>query len=134
MTREELCKLVLLEANNIKKSCTAEEILKLDINLLCPLDEFRCIYGQMTGSCHNRRTTELVKDLPVYFENVFDYYQVGDITVNETLKREVNFSVNLSTMLKEVFSPIEVYISLPESDNENLINYIKGTSKELNIN
>lgn len=133
MTREELCKLVLLEADNIKKNCSEEEISKLDFEHLDPSNPRKCIYGQMTGSCFTERTLDLVVNLPNHFEHIYDYEQ-ENIPLDEVLNAEATFRFDPIEEHKLVFSPIEVYITLPEADNENLINYIKGISKELNIN
>lgn len=132
MTREELCKLVLLEADNIKKNCTEEEISELDFEFLDPSHPRKCIYGQMTGSCFSKRTLELVKELPTHFEYLYDFDR-EDVQLDEVLNVATSFRFDPIEEHKLVFSPIEVYITLPEADNENLINYIKGISKELNI-
>lgn len=136
MKRSELCELVLLEADNIRKNCTDGEISRLDIGLLSPLISDKCIYGLMTGSCENRRTMELVKDLPSHFERVYevdDNDNEDEWTEEILLNSTVKFETNLNETMKIVFSPIEVYITLSGSDNKNLIDYIKGISNTLDI-
>lgn len=126
MTRKELCELVLLEADNIKQYCTEEEISKLDIGTLNPEHVEKCIYGQMTGNCESSRSLNLIQDLPIFFNEIMQ-----DST-KETLKNTTkNYRGN--EFGKYVFSPIEVYISLPNANNKNLINYIKGINPVLKI-
>jgi hypothetical protein len=61
MTRlEEMKKLATEEAINLKQRATKEELQKLSFEELSPMDETRCVYGQMTGDCYNERAVELI--------------------------------------------------------------------------
>jgi hypothetical protein len=57
---EEMKKLATEEAINLKQHATKLELESLCFEELDPMDETRCIYGQMTGDCYNERAVELI--------------------------------------------------------------------------
>lgn len=52
--------LVIQEAKNLRKLATREEKDQLNLVTLNPRNEWKCIYGQMTGSCFSDRAEELI--------------------------------------------------------------------------
>ena len=51
---------VMHEINMLKLHTTKTEKNKLDFNTFDPEKPTRCIYGQITGDCRNRRSKELI--------------------------------------------------------------------------
>ena len=121
---KELVKLVKIEAKNLKKFATKDELDNLHFKSLNPNDSYSCIYGQMTGNCLNRRAEELTllankKGFPG---------QLSD-AANEK-------PVNIGTSNYRHWSPIEVFIQIESNkkvNNEILINFLQGKTKVLNF-
>lgn len=61
MYKETLLDLVNTEATRIRKYATPEEIDNLDFTYFNPESRSNCIYGQLTGSCYNRRAYTLIR-------------------------------------------------------------------------
>ena len=126
--------LIKQEADNLKKFATQDEIDNLDFDDLYPTHNNNCIYGQMTGDCHNERAIELLKLCTIPFSDTVTTYQKPTRTFEfiETIGR--------------AFSPIEYFIAMDyhgcmygesiekkEYNNELLIDYIKGNSNTLDF-
>jgi len=52
---------VAAEAKALREHATVEELHKLNIDILDPTLENKCIYGQITGDCFDIRATELIR-------------------------------------------------------------------------
>lgn len=144
---------VVAEAVNIKQNASTEEISKLDLNTIDPESYHSCIYGQMTGNCTSNRAHELIFKCA---QRYVDMPKKGDYTfsrdgslptgkgfdaiqpfINGIKPDGVNDSFDLrvkrvsSRTVLEVFSAIEVYIMLPESNVKDLVSFIKGETETL---
>lgn len=112
--------MVLDEANHLRKYATDKEKSKLDFDTLDIADPTLCIYGQMTDNCHSDRAKELFdKKFSAIGRQCEDDIRAGCVLFTDWIKEDKSWS-NL------IFSPIEVYITLKGSKNEQLIHYIKG--------
>lgn len=118
MITKKLKKLVLKEADNLKKFATVAERSNLNFDRLRPNNASHCIYGQMTGRCYTKRAEELLNQCTVPYKDVYD---VKKRTKDKTFKDGVF----------RAFSPIEMYILEQGAKNENLINYLKGETDQL---
>ena len=127
----ELEAFVIEEATNLKKYATKEELAKLNYNHLEGDNRFKCIYGQMTGTCDSNRASNLI------FLCVSRVYKSGKFY---SFKGELN---GASTRAKEFRScsyhtPIEkfLYKYKPERNSkstkvEKLVSFLKGEIQEL---
>lgn len=117
MSREELKRLVIEEATNLKEYATKKELERLDFNYLDPNTPHRCIYGQITGNCFNERAIELLnKCTNPYSRGLFLPSKSTELDF-DTISRD--------------FSPIELYISLGLSNKRILIDFLKGDLETL---
>lgn len=127
---KELNKLVKQEADNLKKFATKEEINKLNFLELDPGSIMECIYGQMAGYCDSERAAELMKQCCQKM-----IYNFGSLKLSNESKLEENSEAFNNFGRKSYYwSPIEIYIYknlFKDKMNKNLIDYIKGTVKEL---
>lgn len=117
---EELKKQVIIEATNLKKYATREELNRLIFDKLNPIDNSNCIYGQITGDCYNSRASDLIKKCTsVYYDNMY----IGSVvhSIDEVGYGERNCS------------PIELYITLNGAKNKTLIDFLKGEIDSLTI-
>lgn len=123
----ELKKLVKDEADKLKQFATADELVKLDFDQLSPRDMTRCIYGQIAGVCFNERAVELLnKCAKPLIDDYGDYFDGIDLRLTERPERFDNHD-------ERWFSPIEVYITQREANNENLIQYLRGEVEDLDL-
>lgn len=130
ITLIELKKRVIREAKRLKKHATEEELNKLDFKVLNPVDQYNCIYGQMTRGCFSERATGLIKvSCDAVFqcagENISKGYGLeGGADRDPKIARRFNY-----------FSPIEVFIARPingrNGNNKKLISFLKGETKTL---
>ena len=124
MTRQELIEAVKVEAANLKKYATKEELDNLDFNTFNPSSSNLCIYGQMTGRCWSRRSHELIINSTKIGFPMLSY---GDI------------DVGIGSVYDRNFSPIEKYIATNNDtdfqviQNKKLISYLKGETDDLNL-
>ena len=130
----ELEKLVLNEAENLKKYATKSEISNLDFETLDPEKTHECIYGQMTGSCFSERSLDLI---------VLCSKRVYDRELNYKMRPADPVCAGLKLNGKPVrerrgqfkegtfFSPIEVFISKHPEKSAELISFIKGETDNL---
>lgn len=61
MKNKELFKLVLEEATKLRDAITLEEASKLNAKYVDPDNTQFCIYGQLAGTCKNKRAISLIK-------------------------------------------------------------------------
>ncbi len=131
MDKIKLVQLVRKEAENIKKNATKEEISFLDFEMLQSSQSNSCIYGQMTGSCWSKRTAKLIEECTerMYIQNPGES-SLNKCTLSSKLISKIKFTIH-----RDYYSPIECFIYFSENEtngnNEALINYLKGNTKEL---
>lgn len=135
MITKKLKELVRIEADNLRKYATKEELRWLDFEHLRPLNVGLCIYGQMTDNCFSDRASELVQkcaksycfplsDLDVEME--WDFKNYKDSWLHE------DFQEDRVERLR-FFSPIEVYIGHKNAKSKSLIEYLRGETDTLEL-
>lgn len=146
ITKKTFLKAVKHEIDSIKEYATSEEINKLNIHLFNPDDINNCIYGQLTESCESYRAKELMEkgclkvfDVDSTFvKNKSFEYIAYKIKVNKN-KRNIWNKKMKDTELQmyhrdyDYLSALETYIMLDNANNENIIEYLKGETQELNL-
>lgn len=124
-----LVALVRAEAKNLIKNSTPYERDKLEFADLNTRSSMYCVYGQMTGDCHNDRARELIV---ASCERV--YRRIND--ANAGIVGNLNGKPTKEDRYR-YWSPIEIFIDIPENkingNNERLIKYLKGETKRLFI-
>lgn len=121
---QELKKLVVAEAQALRKHATQEEKDKLCLELLRPTHRSSCVYGLMTGHCHSYRAFELINKCSQPFsEDLF--YNREDIMDCE-FKFSKSKKIEFQRSADRDFSPIEYYITLPGAKISDLIGLIKS--------
>ena len=132
ITMKELLDLVVEEAKNIRVHATQEEKDNLDLKTFRGSWVHNCIYGQMTGDCHNDRALELIGKCCT---------KVCAANRNSTLaympsKHEPNINgspIGLSRFT--YFSPIEIIVQDDIGEDSayagKLIDYIQGKTDTL---
>lgn len=118
-TFEQLKEDVRKEAEALRVHATVEERERLDVETMAPYDCERDIYGQMTGEFDSGRATELKKQCaPVFVSgDIQDFKAIG---IHECF---ADFS----------WTPIDYYILGGESNNANLIAYLRGETETLEL-
>lgn len=124
MKKQEFLNMVLVEADHLRKHATDEEKGRLDFDSLDIDDVTRCIYGQMTGRCNNRRANELYAKTFNSLSMETGNSNKGTVLFSVVMKSQINTEASL------IFSPIEVYITMKGAKNESLISYIKGETND----
>lgn len=124
LLKKDFYQMVIEEAQHLREHATDEEKSKLDFDKLRVSSVVLCIYGQMTGVCNSPRAKEL-------FSKTFEDIGMScdeDVRKGCTTFRELTNMMDVEAVDDEyaAWSPIEVYITLKGSKNENLIQYIKG--------
>jgi hypothetical protein len=117
MITQELKKLVVEEALNIRKYATKEEMKRLNFARLCPTNQNLCVYGHLTGDCHNIRAIELLDKCTRPY--------------TESIHHILNFKKSRQKVFNNEgghrdFSPIEYYINQPEAKLKTLVKLIKS--------
>ena len=134
MEKKEFLAAVEKEIISIKENATTEEIEKLNFIHLDPLHPTSCIYGQMTGDCENLRSKDLMgKGCTLVFDSLtFDCFEDLILCAHS---RESNNSDDWSSKFRNAyyFSALETYIALGDSNNKNVIAFLKGEVKELEL-
>ena len=114
LLKKDFHQMVLEEANHLRKHATDEEKSNLDFDNLDILSPRYCIYGKMTGNCDSNRAIELYKKtlggVQEEFKSFSEYKDHGTFEGSHYQFR----------------TPIEIYITIEGSKNEQLIKYIKG--------
>lgn len=120
MEKTTFTKLVLDELEAIKTKATKEEIDRLDFTTLDVKNNFKCIYGQMTGDCFSKRAKEL---MPKSFDYLFG--TLGD--------KDYRFQ-NQSFEKGESFTALEKYLGMCDSVmHKKIIQYLKGEIQEIKL-
>lgn len=120
MKKSRFLKEVMDEIQNIKDKATKEEISNLDFDRLDIMHNLKCIYGQMTGSCHSERAREIT---PKEYPSVASSRNEESFT---TLKKEDTFNKKAHKR----FTALEVYITIKNANNKGVIAYLKGEITE----
>lgn len=118
--------LVLQEAIALKEHATPEEMDNLDPETFNGGSQTRCVYGQLTGHCHNDRAIELIKLCckKVYLSDMGllprPYSAVLNGSPND-LRRDG---------MVQYYSPIEVYVGdFDAKENiDQLLEFLKGNT------
>ena len=126
----QLKELVIKEAKKLKKAATLEEIENLNFKQLDPTKESQCIYGQITGSCFNKRAVKLIQASCKRVYKI-DPYGSGAVPFGE-----LNGSPK-KTERGNYWSPIEAFIAIKKNgkngNNKRLIKFLKGKTKTLKL-
>ena len=123
--------LVRIEADNLKRFATEEELDRLHFGRLEASVAKRCIYGQMTGFCYSERAHELIMNCAVRV------YNTPEAISHPRLNGKPRV-VSGEDRKFEYHSPIEVFIYKNEANlkrnlNERLVDYLKGKTETLDI-
>lgn len=131
------------EVKMLRRHATPEEKALLDFDEFDPNVPYRCIYGQMTGSCASPRAKELM-DLSCIRVMDIDEDRVGKHGM-EDIDMET-FNVNgeytgqtwkrsgYRSRAYEHISALEGYIFTKGADVKSLMEYLKGESDVLTLN
>lgn len=131
-TFEQLKEDVRKEAEALKIHATAEERGRLDIERFKPSDTTCCIYGLVAFGCHTKRAAELIDKCAVRH---FDYLPDDGSELNRYLADKPKDFIyeRINKLSGFTFSAIEAYILLPETNNLNLIAYLRGETDTLTL-
>ena len=139
MKKQEFLDAVAHEAKGIKKHAFKTEIGRLNIDFLEPSHSIHCFYGQMTGNCFSRRAKVLIRKIKPKFmsSEISTSYSTDTFSsMKSSLKKGVVDemvgvnSVNERSIFSD-YTPLELYVTLKGAKNENVINYLKGETKDL---
>ncbi len=125
------------EARLLRQYATLDERDNLDLDTFDPLDRQNCIYGQMTGSCFSKRATSLIKKcaaMVVHLEEEEDCsipIEYAPCRLPRGNKRKLTLTSNRAE--QHYFSPIEIYIAQEDADIPQLLAFLQGNSKKLNL-
>lgn len=133
--RETLKRQVMREAGNLRRLATKEEKSRLKITGLDPINQYSCIYGQMTGDCFGPRAGVLLGACGVPVAT--DIYHAEEdgpdpykwMTPHKEWKKDPDKLRNREDFfmsVRDYASAIEFYITLPGAKTRNLVNFIKG--------
>jgi transcriptional regulator with XRE-family HTH domain len=128
MISRKLVKEVHIEAWKLRELATDEERAKLDFKTLKPDLSYRCIYGQMTGSCYSDRAERLIKSCAKVVIHGF-----GEVACSLSTDSVDSVHTEWEEGEGQFFSPIETYIANENADNKQLIAFLKGERKTLNL-
>lgn len=108
--------LTVEEAYALRRHATAEEIARLNFDTLDPGSPLRCVYGQMTGHCHNERARRLISVSAVPFTDysILDFSGLNNIGNSE-----------------RKWTALEHYIAHPYANNHTLLEFLKGVREDL---
>lgn len=130
MITTKLKELVRIEADNLRKHASADELSNLDFEHLNSNDVECCIYGQMTGMCFEERASELIAlCAPMFVEWNFESDEEFSIFNNKMLRKTFKAPDDDGRSL----SPIEVYIGHKNAKSKNLIEYLRGETDTLEL-
>lgn len=116
-TFEQLKEDVKKEAQALRVHATKDERANLCLELLDPAHAEKCYYGLMTGECDSARALALIDKCTARF------YLIGHNGPEPADKGKI----------ANRWSPIEVYGTLPEARNANLIAYLRGETDTLEL-
>lgn len=116
-TFEQLKEDVRKEAEALRVHATREEREKLCFELLNPNNINQCYYGLMCGACDSERAVELISLCTQRFYKLsYDGIQCSNMS-----------------RVTDRWSPIELYGTLREAKNANLIAFLKGETDNLEL-
>lgn len=135
--KKELIKLVIQEAEKLKKQITPEETSNLDFYSLRAFNDSRCIYGQMTGNCRTKRAIELITKC-CFKTYKTEVYSTRDPDFGNELNGPPEECIGVpGGVALQYCSPIELFITFPENrkngNNKSLVLYLKGKKEELKL-
>ena len=128
LDKEELIRLVKIEAEKLKQFTTENERSKLNFEKINADERHRCIYGQMTNDCFSPRSIELIEKCASKMYEIngkYKYLHSGTIPTDTVIRCQGSFS------------PIEIFISFNQFgkgkkiNNKVLIDYLKGITDTL---
>lgn len=119
MTKQQLYTEVKKEAAALLIHATEKERGRLDFETLDATHVLNCIYGKMTGDCYSERAVFLITKCCSVYSDDLPY-------MGATLER---CQVVETFARNRAYSPIEVYICLPDAKPKELIQYLKGETK-----
>jgi len=133
ITKKEFLDDVMHEINMLKKHATKEEKENLDFLEFNPLYPTRCIYGQLTGNCANKRAKDLMDKSCIRVMSLEDGVdELRNKTFNK-IKNKINGKYTQQTWedvadsrFYSHLSSLEGYIALKNAKNEQILQYIKG--------
>jgi hypothetical protein len=118
-TFEQLKQDVAKEAQALRVHATVEERERLTVEGMDPNNTYKCYYGLMTGYCDSPRAAELI--------------QKCTCTYIDGLPGDLNGVTVGNEFAEYRWSPIEMYITLPEANNVSLISYLRGETETLEL-
>jgi hypothetical protein len=139
-TKKQFIEDVKKEARALRKHATKKELQALELAILDPNHNEKCVYGQMTGSCTSYRAAELIyQSCKRYFHNPRTSGNTVDFAefkkkVNGAKIKGISDEAELHDARDwslEYLSSIESYILIPNAKNKNLIDYLKGNRNDL---
>lgn len=142
-TKEQFLKDVEKEVRALKRNATEEELSNLDALILNPQSQRSCIYGQLTGSCHSLRASQLIFNCCKRFVEFPDgvdvfhadkgFSKIKGLINGSKIKGVKDADQFYDTRSWDIkyFSSIETYIMFPNAKNKNLIAFLRGERKDL---
>ena len=132
-TKKQFLADVAAEAKALKKHATKEELEGLDIQRLNPMHVSRCIYGMIGHDCRSDRSQELIAlCCKRFFMNaIYEEIDNKNGWDDESVKSLVNGVTSETPHTIDYISSIEVYIALPDAQNDNLIAFLRDERKDL---
>jgi hypothetical protein len=128
LTNVLLNELVINEATKLKKKAKKAELKQLDFEKLSTQNVTKCIYGQMTGHCFNKRAVELIEASCKRVLKCSITSPYIDGTLNGSPK---------DSRRDYYWSPIEVFIDRPRNktngNNKRLVAFLRDETKELKL-
>lgn len=128
--------LATVEAKNLKKHATQEELNELNLENVDPDRPTKCIYGLMTDDCYSDRAAELIQKCctKVYKSELRERF---GRYVNKSLLNGAPTKIPEGESRKFLYhSPIEVLIFGDNGGEESikkLVPYLKGETKTLKL-
>lgn len=139
ITKEQFLQDVRTEVEALKANATQEEIAKLNFETFNPMKMDRCIYGQMTGSCENKRAKELMDKACVRVTNKdsrsFENRNFDDVVdkINGAYEQQTWVPTGWHERDYGYLSMVETYIFLSGSKPKNIMDYLKGNVETLEL-
>jgi hypothetical protein len=131
MISRKLVKEVHIEARKLRELATDAERGCLNFDTLNPRYPRECIYGQMTGLCYSRRAESLIAACASSYIAAESFLEEVSCSFEPASPKTTDIHKVLDTVC--YWSPIEVYISHSDADNKQLVAFLKGERKTLNL-
>lgn len=134
MISQKLVDEVVIEATRLRVAATDDERSGLNFDTFNPMEPRSCIYGQMVGHCSRPRAVFLIKKCAATIHKVSPYLGLDEVECRLPKATKKEF---VETRSKQgalwLFSPIEIYIAQEGADNQQLIDFLKGKRKTLDL-